>query len=472
MQFNVVVTWFFNRCGAQKQGGTAEYPPSPARLLEAMLAGAYQVGGKAIETARTAILFLECQKPPEIHAVEPALGTKFEHYVHNNVVQAFDTEEMNTRKLLNPTLLCGSDAQVVYSWTISDDAPLSSLQAAIEALYALGHGDDMAFARVAETVPPRPRHYIPVRGGTDAELRIPLPGFLADLELAHRNHDRSEVTSVHLQAYALEENLSQLRRLAQFELRQIESEKFYAIGIENTVRVAAWIRHAAIEALRKEVTPERLTAIAGHGGNNMPRLSYLPLPNVFGDHADKMIRRVTIFAPPELTDLIQLARNILPGRVLTDSEGNGVCRLAEARSPAVFGDYASSGTEFETVTPVILPHHLNKNHKISQRRVNETAKWFTEAGLPRPIALSAEPMRQKFTTNGYMRHLPQYSMRARFPYSVTGPISIGLGKWSGLGIFANLQRLQTDRGFATNDVQHEAGNIQVSKNSEASALSV
>ena len=330
----------------------------------------------------------------------------------------------------------------------------------------------MAFARVVETIPPRPRHYIPVRGGADAVLRIPLPGFLADLELAYRNHDRSEVTNVHLQSYALEENLSRLRRLAQFELRQIDNETFYAIGIENTIKVAAWIRHATIEALQKEVSPERLTVIAGHGGKNMPRLSYLPLPNAFGDHADNMIRRVSILAPPELTDVIQVTRNILPGRVLTDSEGNEVCRLAEARSMAVFGDYASSGTEFETVTPVILPHHLNKNHKISQRRVNETAKWFTEAGLPRPIAMCVEPMREKFATNAYMRHLPQYSMRVRFPYSVTGPISIGLGKWNGLGIFANLHRLQTAKGFATNDAQHEDGKIQESQTSEAVALSV
>ena len=472
MQFNVAVTWFFNRCGTQKRGGAAEYPPSPARLLEAMLAGAYQVGGKAIERALAAIRFLECQKPPEIWAVESVVGTKFEHYVHNNVVQAFDTQERYTRKLLNPTLLCGSDAQVVYSWTLSDDAPLSTLQTAFDGLFALGHGDDMAFARVVETVPPRPRHYIPARGGTDAVLRIPLPGFLADLEVAHRNHDLSEVTNVYLQAYTLEENLSRLQRLANFELRQIESESFFAIGIESTVKVAAWVRHATIEALRREISPEKLAVIAGHGGKNMPRLSYLPLPNVFGDHSDKMIRRLSILAPPELTDVIQLARDILPGRALTDSEGNEVCRLAEARSSAVFGDYASSGIEFETITPVILPHHLNKNHKISQRRVNETAKWFTEAGLPRPIAMSAEPMREKFATNAYMRQLPQYSMRVRFPYSVTGPISIGLGKWSGLGILANLQRLQTDRGFATNDGQHEGGSIQVSKNSEEVALTV
>ena len=472
MQFNVAVTWFFNRCGAQKRGGTAEYPPSPARFLEAMLAGAYQVGGEAIETARAAIRFLECQKPPEIHSVEPVIGTKFEHYVHNNVVPAFDTEEMNTRKFLNPTLLCGSDAQVVYSWVISDDAPLSTLQTTFDGLYALGHGDDMAFARVIESVPPRPRHYIPARGGTDAILRIPLTGFLVDLEVAHRNHDQSEVTSVYLQQYALEENLSQLRRLANFELRQIDSEKFYAVGIESTVKVGAWIRHATIEALRKEVSPEHLVIIAGHGGKKMPRLSYLPLPNVFGDHADNMIRRVSVLAPPELSDVIQLARNILSGRVLTDSEGNEVCRLAEARSSAVFGDYASSGTEFETVTPVILPHHLNKNHKISQRRVNETTKWFNEAGLPRPIAMSVGPVREKLTTSTYMRHLPQYRMRVRFPYPVTGPISIGLGKWSGLGIFANLQRLQTERGFATNDGQHKSGNILQSKNSEAVALTL
>ena len=59
MQFNVAVTWFFNRLNAQRSNGEAEYPPAPARLLQAALAGAYLAGdSKAVEVARQAILYL------------------------------------------------------------------------------------------------------------------------------------------------------------------------------------------------------------------------------------------------------------------------------------------------------------------------------------------------------------------------------------------------------------------------------
>jgi CRISPR-associated protein Csb2 len=109
------------------------------------LAGACHPGDPtAIDTTRKAIEYLESQKPPEIYAVEPVFAIDFQHYVHNNAVKEYDSEELNTRKLLNPTLLKGSDSQVVYAWGLPDDAPVEILDKAFDGLFALGHGDDMA----------------------------------------------------------------------------------------------------------------------------------------------------------------------------------------------------------------------------------------------------------------------------------------------------------------------------------------
>jgi CRISPR-associated protein Csb2 len=439
MQFNVAVTWFFNRLNTQQSDGNAEYPPAPARLLQAALAGAYQAGDlKAIETARKAIQYLERQKPPEIYAAEPVFGTPFQHFVHNNVFKEYDSEEANRSKLLNPTLLVGSDSQVVYAWSLSDGAPPTEiLTKAFNGLLALGHGDDMAFARIVETVPPLSRHYVPIRGGMDARLRVPRPGFLADLDLAHRSQDRSEITSVQPRSYALKENLSQLRRIATFELQQVESEKTFAVDETKAALVAAWVRHAAIEGLKGELSPERLAIIAGHARTPQGlRVCYLPLPTV-GEHTDRMIRRVCISAPSELSDAIQLIRDVLPGRVLTDDEGSELCTLIDARSNAVFEHYTNAGTEFETVTPVIFPHHLTKNGRLDPRRVREVGKWFVEAGLPTPSGLSVDFQPEKFFAPAYVRHLPQYRLRVRFESQVAGPVAVGLGRFFGLGIFAN-----------------------------------
>lgn len=458
MQFNVAVTWFFNRLNTQLRDGKAEYPPAPARLLQAALAGAYQAGDStAIEATRKAIQYLERQKPPEIYAAEPLFGTAFQHFVHNNVVKQYDNEEMNRGKLLNPTLLVGSDSQVVYAWSLSNDGPpVEILTKAFNGLLALGHGDDMAFARIIENVPPLSRHYVPVRGGTGARLRVPRPGFLTDLDLAYRNQDRSEVTSMHSQAYALEVSLSQLRRIATFELQQVENEKKYAVDETKAAVVAAWVRHAAIEALKKDVSPKRLAIIAGHtDGPKEPRVCYLPLPTV-GERADRMIRRVCISAPPELTDAIQLMRDVLPGRVLTDDDGKEVCTLIDARSNAVFEHYTNSGTEFETVTPAIFPHHLTKNGRLNSRRVREVGKWFVEAGLPAPADLSVDSQHEKFFAPAYLQHLPQYRLRVCFESQVTGPIAVGLGRFFGLGIFANRARIRTSGRFAEMDRRNGA----------------
>jgi CRISPR-associated protein Csb2 len=468
MQLNVAVTLFFDRCGAQRGGGKPEFPPSPARLLQAALAGAYQLGSN-VEDVRKGIQYLECQKPPEIFAVKPTLDNKIQHYVHNNVVKEYDSEEINTRKALNTTRLAGSDAQVVYSWTLPDDAP-AFLSKAFDGLLALGHGDDMAYARVIDAIPPRPLRYIPVRGGVDASLIVPCPGFLADLDVAYRNQDRSEITSRHLQGYALEQHLTQLRQIAKFELEWMDSENLFAIDASKAAIVAAWVRHAALEALKLELPADLLLVVAGHGEPKGPRISYLPLPTA-GEYADGMIRRVCISAPPELADAIQLMRNLLPGRVLTDNEGKEVCRLREPRSNAVFDSYTSSGMQFETVTSAVFPHHLTKNGKLNSGRMQELLTWFTEAGLPEPVAISVESAREKFFTNAYLRHLPQYHMRVRFDREIVGPVVVGLGRASGLGIFANLTGFSATRRFATNGGSAKTERATKSVVSEAVTLS-
>jgi len=471
MRFNVAVTWFFNRVNALQGGGKPEYPPSPARLLQAALAGTYQVGElAAVDATRKAIQYLENQKPPEIYAVEPVFGIDFQHYVHNNAVKEYDSEELNTRKLLNPTLLKGSDSQVVYAWTLPDDAPVEVLDKAFDGLFALGHGDDMAFARLVKSLPTLARHYVPARGGTDARLNVPRPGFLADLDLAYRTQERSEITSLHLQAYALEEHVSQLRAAANFELRQIESDKMFAVDESKTAIVAAWVRHATIEALKRELSPERLAIVAGHGANG-PRISYLPLPTI-GEYGDAMIRRVCISGPPELSNVIQLMRSVLPGKTLIDNGRNQVCTLVEARSNSVFEHYRNSGTEFETTTPAIFPHHLTKNGRLDPRRIRRAAKWFVEAGLPEPVGLSVHVQRERFRAPAYVQHLPQYRLRVRFGSEVAGPVTVGLGRFFGLGTFANRAGIRTTGRLAENDGSREHGNTEESVASQTVAFAL
>jgi CRISPR-associated protein Csb2 len=174
--------------------------------------------------------------------------------------------------------------------------------------------------------------------------------------------------------------------------------------------------------------------------------------------------------PAELSDPIKMMRDTLPGRILMDNEGHETCRLVEARSNAVFERYTNSGIEFETITPVVLPHHLTKNGRLNHRRVSEIGKWFVESRLPEPIGLSVGFQQQQFFALVYIQHLPQYRLRVRFAREATGPIAIGLGRFYGLGIFANRARIGAGLTFATNAQNADVVNVKQSGISEAVAL--
>ena len=155
---------------------------------------------------------------------------------------------------------------------------------------------------------------------------------------------------------------------------------------------------------------------------------------------------------------------------MTDDDGKHVCTLIDARSQAVFGHYTTEGTEFETVTPAIFPHHLTKNGRLNARRVREAGTWFIEAGLPNPAGLSVDVQREKFFAPAYAQHLPQYRLRVRFESSVTGPIAVGLGRFFGLGIFANRSRLRGGGSLATKSGNEVVKGTTESRSFEAVAF--
>ena len=138
----VTVEFLNNQFAGLKSNKTPEWPPSPARLLQAVLAGAYDSYDlQAIELARKTVSYLEAQKPPEIYAAPITHGSAFNHFVHNNVVKEFDDEEENRTKACNPSRLSGQT--VAYVWNVADTPSLS----AFDFLHHLGRGEDFVFAR-------------------------------------------------------------------------------------------------------------------------------------------------------------------------------------------------------------------------------------------------------------------------------------------------------------------------------------
>lgn len=433
MMIQVEVTFFLNQYGGLRTNKAPEWPPSPARLLQAMLAGAYYGhDSRAIELARTMVRYLEAQKPPDVYAAPVEAIGKFNHFVRNPTVKRFDGEEENRVKVCNPSRL--SQKSVYYVWDAKEPPP--SLNA-FDSLCCLGRGEDIAWAKAAivDKPPTGLPRYVPVPvPGNGLRLNVPVAGFLDDLDVVHRTRARSELMNMITQPYALEADVT--LPTAIFEFRQ-DDGKFYVYPTSDAARAAAQTRHAALAILKREGVGN-LSDLAGHGDPRL-KLHFLPLPSDIAHEHATGIRRVAVTASLAQHEAIDILKECLAGQVLTDDGGQEVCRLTEAKVDGVVRRYVGRGTEFETITPVIWWRGATKNHKVNQSRLERVAReLFENANLPAPVAVSVSQPREGFFIPEHLRRLPAFHLRVRFANEVAGVVRAGLGTGAGLGIFANV----------------------------------
>ena len=131
-----------------------EWPPAPARLFQALLAGAAR-GAPVPAAAQAAFDWLQTLPPPVIAAPRGTPGQAYVSYVPNNDLDAvlpgrrYVDAVAKTRvgKHFRPTLFDAA-APIVYCWAVreDDDGYAPALCAAADGLYQFGRGVDMAWA--------------------------------------------------------------------------------------------------------------------------------------------------------------------------------------------------------------------------------------------------------------------------------------------------------------------------------------
>jgi len=95
--------------------------------------------------------------------------------------------------------------------------------------------------------------------------------------------------------------------------------------------VAAWLRHRAAEELKNGYDEETVSGyVQGHidstEGEKPQRISYVPLPTIYGKHADGWIRRAMIVEPAGMSgDISDTIGRKLTGAVLTGTDGTEQC---------------------------------------------------------------------------------------------------------------------------------------------------
>ncbi len=341
-------------------GGAAEWPPSPMRLFQAMVAG----NGLTLGTGSDidlALRWFEAQPPPTVLAPTAKHGIPCPLYVPNNAMDVVakswvrgknetSIAEHRTLKMARPTHLCGGDT-VHYLWPIgssdADPPPVEPLVRAVEHVVVLGWGIDLVVVQcrvlsASDSLGEGLERWDVAQGHATSTLRCPVPGSLDALMSRHSAylnrlangtfHSIPPLTTYRAVGYRRPSDPVS-RPLACFELRQ-DNGSFCRYSQRNLVHIAGMVRHLAIRAMASNQLLDKLYPdhgqtndsirdgsrptgveeheewkdpegwvlryVAGHREDDAVghrQFSYLPLPSIGHEHSDQALRRVMVAAP-------------------------------------------------------------------------------------------------------------------------------------------------------------------------------
>lgn len=480
--------------------GAGEWPPSPMRLFQALVAGAWLGRGEWRGTNVVAALdWLSGLDAPVIAAPASTLGERVNLWVPNNDLDAMGgdpakIEKIKTGKAVHPRLV-GDGALFRYVWRIDGDSPFAAtLVAQFDRLYQLGRGVDMAYAH-AELVSfgeaearLRARGdpvWRPVAARIDGglSLRCPCAGTLASLQERHaKQADR-------LKQGVLRQAPPPLFRLVAYDCppQRLLFELCPASGRERfrpwpLVRAAELVTALRDRAVRRltQALPEATRAIErtliGRGATEADkalRVRIIPLPSIGGPNVDSAIRRVLVERPADCLirsddlawalsgldlgvdyDTGEIVRGDLP--VLLPSEDRQMLRHYGVETE-------TAALVWRTVTPAALPvwrdgGRLSGADRLAKegeaaRAVRQALRHAGIVAPPVAIRVQREPFlgagarAEDFAAGSRFQAARLWHLEVAFAAPAAGPLMIGDGRYSGLGLMAPHIDADSPRSF-------------------------
>jgi CRISPR-associated protein Csb2 len=418
--------------------GMRDGPPSPARLFQALVAGAGLSGSTCLAKFEAALEWLEKRRPPLIAAPITANGQIFRNYVPNNGLDAVGGDvrrigSIRTVKVVRP-LVFDAGIPFLYGWTFDEDEESKShaetLCALAERLYQFGRTVDMAWAGGEvlgdEELDARLSNYPglvfrPSNSGSGRTLACPQPGSLQSLK--DRYAASSQRFKTEKQGRVAKQRFSQppKPRFGQVAYDSSPSLRVYELR-DSTSGTSIWVwplarasslvvalRDGAVDRLRSAF-PDRISEIErvlvgrkANGADDGPtslRVRIVPLPSIGHHHADRGIRRVLVEVPaggPLRADDVHWAFSGLDLNVPESGDAVDLV-LTPAADETMLAHYGTTGhvgfRVWRTVTPVALPDP-SRRRRIDPTRVMAEAKDGAErAGeMARAAAAVAQALR-------------------------------------------------------------------------------
>lgn len=397
--------------------GSGGWPPSPARLFQALVAGAGR-GENLSQHEVAAFEWLESLDAPAIAAPSAFVGQSFRNFVPNNDLDAVGGNparigEIRAAKIIRPRTFDAAVA-LLYTWTFEPSADAERHARAIceiaENLYQLGRGVDMAWA-TGEVVDEREAEsrlcgdegmlWRPSEGGDGAMLSCPRPGSLASLTerfKAMRRRFRTVGTgkkTSQLFAQAPKPDFRQVPYNSPsvfllFEIRSADS--FRPQPLERAVALTEKVRDLAVKRLKASAwrrdDPKRETLADkifvgrdSREGDKARRIRIAPLPSIGHAQTERSIRRVLVAVPPDCPIATGDIAWAFSGLVLESDEETGeiFAELVPADERTMLSHYGVEDTArlWRTVTPAVLPERAARR-RIDPHRMREEAKGGAE----------------------------------------------------------------------------------------------
>jgi CRISPR-associated protein Csb2 len=397
-------------------GGVSEWPPSPLRVFQALVAASAGRWNerREIKQAASALRWLEALPPPEIVAAPATMSAAYQLYVPNNVGDLVgkrweegndgDFSAFRTEKMVRAVRL-GGDGEVHFVWRLPEAPPADHLQtlcAATRSITHLGWGTDLVVAEGAILSAPGAaalggQKWLPTEAHSRTTLRAPVAGSLRELQLRHKaflsrldGFSGGKFSPVPpLRAYRQTNYKTEFERpepgIAVFALRSLDDSAFRSFNpVRRGLHVAAMVRHVAggKEMTRSLGWSESEASSFVHGHSDAAategpsgRLLFLPLPSVEPRGRNKAnavgeIRRVLLATsgPAGLDTFQRLVRRLAGAELIDEKAGPTGAMLA--RLPDSDGltqrNYLAPATTWATVSPVALPGY-DDPRKLRQR---------------------------------------------------------------------------------------------------------
>jgi CRISPR-associated protein Csb2 len=404
-------------------GGEPEWPPSPLRVFQTLVAAAAARFGnpdRFRDHAAPALGWLESLPPPVVVAPPGEFGRPFRVAVPNNDMDVVASDwsrrveprkqpaQLKTLKTVRHTRIAGGEEfpALHYLWAITGpdrtgyETHREMLLAAARSITHLGWGVDMVAGDAAGLTEEEAGKFPGERWrpvpGSPTRLRVPVAGTLAALAQKHeaflnRLSDGGfrpvpPLTAFRTVGYRRDTDPSP-RPFAALAILKPDASGYRAFDTARRCReVAAMARNATGRVCDGWPFPDPVVAfVHGHdpadpdqplrGDAADRRFMYLPLPTIEhrggrGGHVGS-IRRVLVAAPPGFGDRIAFVRRYLPGQELVSEDSGepvGLLNLLPT-TDWVLRQYTRPARVWSTVTPVILPGHDEAAPAIVARRV-------------------------------------------------------------------------------------------------------